>query len=373
MKKLNKFLSVALSLILLIGCISVGFSANALAEPKLNSVKLSSTGVLLNWEQVDNAQGYYIYRKTAKTKFALIGKSDINSYTDIKAKSNTKYYYAVKSFEGKSKSKYSNTKSILCVGTPKVTVNNVATGIKVSWSKVKGATKYIVAMKKTTEKKYKTAYKGKALSFVDDNVDKSATYSIKVKAVINKTSGAYSTPVTKMFLEQPNLHAEEYLDMDGITLEWKKVKGAEGYRIYRSLKKENNFKHIKTITDGATEMYVDTTCVGINSYKYYIVAYNGKDKSAKSNIDSDVFGYFESEDIPLYLTISKGEVYKDIYKKICEYSAETLISWKSSDSKTVAVSDVGVITGVKRGKATLTAKGTYNGKIRHVYIIVTIE
>ncbi|MGN1129738.1 MAG: hypothetical protein ACI4Q8_00165 [Ruminococcus sp.] len=373
MKKLNQFLCVTLSLILLVGCLSVGFTANALTAPKLNSVKMSNIGVLLDWEQVDNAEGYYIYRKTAKTKFALIGKSDINSYIDMKAKSNTKYYYAVKSFDGKSKSKYSNTKNVLCVGIPKVTVKNVASGIKVSWKKVKGATGYRVAMKKTTGKKYKTAYKGKALSFVDDNVDKGATYSIKVKAITNKTSGSYSEPVTKMFLEQPNLHAEEYLDMDGITLEWKKVKGAQGYRIYRSLKKENNFKHIKTITDGKTEIYVDSTCVSINSYKYYIVAYNGADKSAKSNVDSDVFGYFEDEDTPLYLTISKGEVYKDIYKKICEYSAETLISWKSSDSKTVAVSDVGVITGVKRGKATLTAKGTYNGKVRHVYIIVTVE
>ena len=142
-----------------------------------------------------------------------------------------------------------------------------------------------------------------------------------------------------------------------------------------SIKNENSFKKIKTIKSTGSKRitYVDNTCESIRSYKYYVVAYNGSDKSAKSNIDSDVYGYFENDDVPLYLTISKGEVYKDIHQKLKEYGAETFFVWSSSDSKVVKVSSDSIITGVSKGTATLTARGSGSYKNRHVYIIVTVK
>jgi hypothetical protein len=233
----------------------------------------------------------------------------------------------------------------------------------------------VVAWKKHSAKKYKVMYKGTKTSVVEDNIGGGETYDIKVKAVIGKESGAYCTAKTKIFLEAPSIHAEEYPDMLGITIEWQGVKNAEGYYIYRSVKTKNSYKKIKTIktTKKKDLSYIDGTCKSIESYKYYIVAFNGSDKSAKSNVDSDVFGYFVDDDTPLSLTISKGQVYKDINKKLKEYSAESLISWKSSNTSVVKVTSEGIITGVKKGKATLTAKGEYNGKKRHVYINVTVK
>ncbi|MCH5304819.1 MAG: Ig-like domain-containing protein [Ruminococcus sp.] len=258
-------------------------------------------------------------------------------------------------------------------------LSNTANGIKASWSKVKGATKYVLKYKKSTAKKYKIAYSGKKIKYTDDNLSPGATYKFKVKAVVKKKSSAYTKPATIVYLDKPQLSAEELLDMNGITLTWSKVKGAKGYRIYRSLKSQNSYKKIATIKSGSTKTYLDKTVkdsktpTRINSYKYYIKAYNGNYSSAKSNIASEIFGYFEDEDTPLYLTIKKGETYKDIYNKLSSYYATGLVTWKTSDKSIAKVSSVGVITGVKKGTATLTASVLYNDKVHDIKIIVTVK
>lgn len=256
----------------------------------------------------------------------------------------------------------------------KLTAVNSSKGIKVSWKKVKGATKYLVKYKLSTAKKYKKAYKGKNVSFTDDNLAPGSVYSFKVRAYKNKKWSAFTKPVSVMFLDRPELNAEELLDMDGITLEWYKVKGAKLYKIYRSLKSENSYKKIAEVKQG-TYIYKDrdVSTEYIQSYKYYVVAYNGSYKSAKSNVDYDVYGYYESG-TPLKLQIKKGEKYKDISEKIASYAfLAPEITWKTSDSSIAKVSKKGVITGVKKGTATISASGEYDGSMHTIKVQVTVE
>lgn len=268
---------------------------------------------------------------------------------------------------------------------PKITVKNSAKGVKISWKKIKGATKYVVKYKKSTAKKFKTAYSGKKLSYTDDNLSPGTKYTFKVKAMKNKVSGSYSKKASILYLDQPTLHAEELLDMKGITLTWSKVKGAKGYRIYRSLKSKNSYTKIATIANASTKYYLDTTVkdtktpTQINSYKYYIKAYNGSYTSAKSDIKSEIYGYVDTAELKnnltttLYLTIKKGETYKDIYQKLADNYVSYLFTWKSSDKKIAKVSDVGVITGVTKGTATLTASANYKNKDYKIKIVVTVS
>lgn len=261
------------------------------------------------------------------------------------------------------------------VAAPKsLTVTNSAKGVKVSWKKVKGATKYLVKYKLSTAKSYKNAYKGTKTSFTDDNLSPGKIYNFKVRAYKNKKWSAYTKAKSIMFLDRPELNAEELLDMDGITLEWYKVKGAKLYKIYRSLKSKNSFKKIAEVKQG-TYIYKDRdiSTEYIESYKYYVVAYNGSYKSAKSNVDHDVYGYYESGK-PLKLTIKKGDKYTDISEKIASYSfLAPEISWKTSNKSIVKVSSKGVITGVKKGTATVTASGEYDKKKHTIKVEVTVK
>ncbi len=265
--------------------------------------------------------------------------------------------------------------------TPVLTVKNAANGIKASWKKVKGATKYVLKYKKSTAKKYKTSYSGTKTSFTDDNLMPGTKYDFKVKAVAKKKSSNYSKKASLVFLDKPTLEAEELLDLKGITLTWKKIKGAQGYRIYRSLKYKNSYSKIATITKGSTNYYLDTSVkdeknpTQINSYKYYIKAYCDKTSSAKSNVASEVYGWIDKNDLssPLYLTINKGQVYEDINKKLADNNVLYLFTWKTSKKSVCSVNSVGILTGVSKGTATITASVVYRNKMTHVKIIVTVK
>lgn len=72
----------------------------------------------------------------------------------------------------------------------------------------------------------------------------------------------------------------------GIKLDWKKVNGASGYKIYRSADGGSSYSHIITINNKNTVSYVDAT-VSAKRYKYYIIAYNGANSAPRSAI-SDI-------------------------------------------------------------------------------------
>ena len=352
---MKRIISIISILVLMI---TIAVPVSAVSKPKAVHLKKpanTSAGIQLKWSASKNADKYCIYRKTPKVKYKKIATVKTTSYIHKSAVSGNKYTYKIYAVNSKGKSKPSNQKSITRVGTPNAKVTNTASAIKVSWKKVKKANSYTVLYKKTSEKKYKVLYRGKKCSCCFYNVQLGYTYNFKVRAKIKKLLGAYCTAKTGFYLYRPSISAEEREDMKGIYLDWSPVSYAKGYIIYRSPKYSNSYKRIKKF-DTNTTLYLDTDVTSINSYKYYVVAYaDGGYKSAKSNVASEIYGYIENLSTPLTLTIKKGQVYKDIYNKINEYMAVPLITWKSLNTDVAKVTTEGVITGVKKGTATLKA------------------
>ena len=66
-----------------------------------------------------------------------------------------------------------------------------------------------------------------------------------------------------------------------VTLKWKKVKGASGYQIYRSLKKKKGYTLLKTIKKGKTVLYVDKKVKSGKTYYYKIRAFKKVGGSTK--------------------------------------------------------------------------------------------
>lgn len=352
---MKKIISIFAILALMV---SIAVPVSAVSKPKAVRLKKpanTAAGIKLNWTSSKNADKYYVYRKTPKVKYKKIATVKTTSYIHKGAVSGNKYTYKIYAVNTKGKSKPSNQKSITRVGTPNANVSNAASAIKVSWKKIRKATSYAVLYKKTTEKKYKVLYRGKKCSCYFYNLQLGYKYNFKVRAKIKKCLGAYCAAKTGFFLYRPSISAEEREDMKGIYLDWSPVSYAKGYIIYRSPKYSNSYKRIKKFyTD--TTLYLDTDVKSINSYKYYVVAYtDGGFKSAKSNITSEIYGYIENFSTPLTLAIKKGQVYKDIYNKINEYMAVPLITWESLKPSVAKVTVQGVITGVKKGSATLKA------------------
>ncbi len=256
--------------------------------------------------------------------------------------------------------------------TPTLKASNKSKSISLKWSKIKGTKTYTLMYKKGSG--YKKVYSGSKTKFSFKKPAAGKTYTFKVKG-----SGKYSKAVNIKYLKPAkNLTAAETFDMKGILLKWSKVKGAKSYKLYRSVKSKNSFSKIATVAASAKRQYLDTGLKSIESYKYYVVAVNGKSKSAKSSQAHDIYGYYDRKtDAPMTLTIKKGSDYRDIYEKLDKYFATGLVSWKSLNTKIVKVDSFGIFKGVKKGTATVLATvqpGVYkNNKKKTVNIIVTVK
>ena len=67
--------------------------------PSNLTISIENNDVVLNWDSIPEAEGYYIYRSTDPFNgFTYIGYSDLNSYNDENAVSEKKYFYYVTSY-----------------------------------------------------------------------------------------------------------------------------------------------------------------------------------------------------------------------------------------------------------------------------------
>lgn len=118
-----------------------------IAKPDV-SLSNVSKGVQVSWNKVKNAGGYYIYRreKTSDSwkKVKEFTDNKTLKWTDTSTKAGKRYYYTVVAYKGDNKSAYTEKSSIVRMTAPSVTAQNASKGIKVSWTKVSGASGYYV-------------------------------------------------------------------------------------------------------------------------------------------------------------------------------------------------------------------------------------
>lgn len=95
---------------------AIGAEIVRLDTPELASAKSNKEGIVFNWEAVEGAKGYNVYRKTGNSSWALIGKVNTaksTAYLDKSAKKGVTYTYTVRARNNTSLSSY-NTKGISC-------------------------------------------------------------------------------------------------------------------------------------------------------------------------------------------------------------------------------------------------------------------
>lgn len=171
---------------------------------KAYSLKAKSAGyksVKLTWNAIPNADGYRIYRNGKAIK-------DVASttYTNKKLTCGKKYKYSVCAYyivngqkELCSASAVKTAKPV--PAAPTVKAKGSKGKITLSWSKVKGASKYVVYKYNKDKKKYVKVATVKAGAYKDTSVKKGKTYKYKVRTYRTvsgkKVYGQYSKVVKK--------------------------------------------------------------------------------------------------------------------------------------------------------------------------------
>lgn len=258
-----------------------------LATPSVTKVTTSSDSIKIQWNAVSGAKGYRVYRKASgETKWTQLAKVTGTSYTDKNVKVGSVYTYTLRAYNGSVLSAYNKTGWVgVILKTPAVKIANVSNGIKVSWSKVSGAGGYTVYSSqydantgKWSSWKNRGTAKATKSSWVDKKTQSGIKYKYTVRAVNGLCKSAYKASGALIYLAEPTVKISN--TTAGIKVNWTKVTGATGYRVYRSQYDEVNatwsgWKNMGTAKSSKSS-WTDKSVVDGVTYKYTVRSVNGK-------------------------------------------------------------------------------------------------
>ena len=317
---MKRLLSVCLSLCIMVSAfVSFDITASAKTNLKKTTVSASniSNGINVSWKKVSGAKSYKVYRKApGAKKYSVVKKTNNKTvkYLDKKVSAGKTYSYQVVAVKGKETSK-SKTKSItrllapknvkvqsyvknnyyvdksyididsakLFVDDPGEPDNNVM-GIKITWTKSKGANKYDIYRKILGGKFEKIKTTGNTSSYVDEDIyyidDDSYSYKVKkcyykVVARRSKSTSSSSTVRKITYIDPMKVSTESYAS--GMFLGWgySVNEGIDGYKIYRSTNGKNGKYSLIAKPSKNTLEFTDKNVEFNKTYYYKIVAYKG--------------------------------------------------------------------------------------------------
>lgn len=265
----------------------------------LKSSNRTSTGFKLSWNKVEDSDGYKVYEYNATDKtYKLVDTiqgTDNTSYTLKDLEEGTTYRYAIRAYKQLENNHvqagpYSN---LLTTSTypGKVTgleANNITSeSMELKWSSVSNASGYKVYEYNENDKSYTlvTTLQGKnSTTYKVENLKSGATYKYAVRAykVLGKSTynGAYSDVFSMNMVESPSKVTgltTKNRTTSTITLQWNKVEGSDGYKVYEYNISNNSYKEVIDISGNENISYELTDLKAGTTYRYAVRAYKKSD------------------------------------------------------------------------------------------------
>ena len=256
--------------------LEVGAATANLAKPKLVSASSVYKGVLFKWDSVKGAEKYRVFRNEG-AGWKKVVDTTATSCTDSKVVSGKSYTYTVRCIDASGKNYRSGYDAkgltIKYVATPKFSaLTNTAAGVKLSWSKVNGASQYRIFYKDGSS--WQTVTTTSSTSYLDKDLSsgESRTYTIRCIDDNGKyCSGFSGTGWTQTYVSVPEAKAE--LAVNGVKLTWGKVNGASQYIIFYM--KGSSWA---TLTTTSSTSYLDKSVPSGSTRTYTVRCLNDKGK-----------------------------------------------------------------------------------------------
>lgn len=280
MKKVLKSALLILSLVLM--CLLLNTGTLAAEQAAVKAVN-TADGIGLSWNYDGEVKYYKLYRKEQKDKEkSFVAKVEKSSFTDKTVKASKQYTYSVIPFDKKGeKGKSLASDSIIRLTAPSLSgYTSTASGIKLSWTRVEGATSYRIYRKYKGDKKWKLAGKVNAstFSFTDKNVKQGKRYVYTLKSVRDGSTSYRSNRLNARFIPVAEI-SKITLNKKSINISWQKVTAAEAYEIYRTEPDGKKLSLYKTVKPSVQKLKDKAVKTG-KKYGYCIRAVIDGKKSA---------------------------------------------------------------------------------------------
>ncbi len=237
------------ALVLMTFCICMIMSTMVMASAvgKVTGAKATSVtynSATLTWKKASGADGYEIqqYKSKKWTTIKKIESASTVSYKVSKLTTGTTYKYRVRAYDKRLlKTDYSAYVNINVTPLPaKVTgLKATSTGynsVKLTWSKVSGATGYVVQWYKNKKWVDLKSTTKDYLSVTGLTTDTSYSFRVRAYRTVSKKK-YYSASYSSTVKCTPKVSATSKVTVSketttSVTLTWNKVTGATGYQVY---------------------------------------------------------------------------------------------------------------------------------------------
>ena len=271
-----------------------------LAVPEIIEFKNYKASLTMKWEDILGADEYIVYRKVygeskwteidAEIEYEVVNDGEEKTTyviaKDTSVTAGKKYVYTIVSGDGEDYSaRYEKGWTTRFLKNPTIkSVANDTSGVKITWSKASGASKYYVYRK--TSKSGKWSYIGstKTTSYTDKKASNGKKYYYAVKSMDGDSASYHSTShfnsycKSITFISAPKPSSVKS-SKSGVTFKWGKVSGVSGYYVYRKTG-TGSYKKIATVKGYKKVSYLDKSAKKGKTYTYMVKAYSGSTTSA---------------------------------------------------------------------------------------------
>ena len=214
---------------------SKGTTIKYIAAPEISKLENVNGGVKITWNKVSGAAKYRVYYKGSKGWTRMVDTTS-TSYIDKDVSSGRNYTYTVRciSADGKSFTSGYDSKgtTIKYIAAPEISkLENVNGGVKITWNKVSGASKYRIYQKNSSD--WFRVSDTTSNSIVDKSVDV-GTYTYTVRCISDDgksfESGFNPKGSSIRYIQAPKI-LETNVVNGGIKVIWE-TENNTNYRLY---------------------------------------------------------------------------------------------------------------------------------------------
>jgi len=261
-----------------------------IGAPTAKAVSGGYNSVKLSWSAVTGAKEYVVYRATSSGgTYASIGTSTSTGFTNAGLSTGKTYYYKVKAkCVAGSISTYGGNSAVVSAKPVPARPTGVKaasasyTSIKLTWTPVAGATKYVIYRATSGSGTYVKVTETTSAGYLNTGRTTGKTYYYKIRAYrlmgTTKVYGGYAAAVHAKAVPATPTVTLSKPSPTSIKVSWSAVSGATKYQIYRATMPKGataygSYVRVCTASSSARSWIDSGNTIGA-SYKYVVRAYH---------------------------------------------------------------------------------------------------